>query len=48
MLVRITWISNGVTIHEAAERSADGRVWNNWFERDFRRPAPAAATSPNH
>jgi len=40
MLARITWASNGVTIHEAAERSADGRVWNAWFERDFHRAAP--------
>jgi hypothetical protein len=46
MLVRITWAANGDSIHEAAERSPDGRVWNAWFERDFRRAAPtnAAAT----
>ncbi len=48
MLVRVTWISNGVTIHEAAERSADGRVWSSWFERDFRRATPSDATRPNH
>jgi len=41
MLVRVTWASNGVTIHEAAERSSDGRVWSTWFERDFRRAAPS-------
>ncbi len=42
MLVRVTWASDGVMIHEAAERSPDGRIWNPWFERDFRRAAPTA------
>ena len=35
MLVRITWISNGETVHEDAEHSADGRIWNPWFSRNL-------------
>jgi hypothetical protein len=46
MLVRVTWASNGETIHEAAERSADGRVWNSWFDRDFRRSPPTDGAAP--
>ncbi len=46
MLARVTWASNGVTIHETAERSADGRVWNAWFERDFRRGPPTDGGTP--
>jgi hypothetical protein len=42
-LARITFASNGETIHESAERSPDGRVWNDWFARDYRRPAAPAA-----
>jgi hypothetical protein len=45
MLVRVTWVSNGETIHEAAERSSDGRVWNAWFERNFHRAAPGDGTA---
>jgi hypothetical protein len=42
MLVRITWESNGEMVHEAAERSANGQLWNPWFERDYHKAAPPA------
>jgi hypothetical protein len=45
-LVRVTFASNGDTIHESAVKSPDGRVWNDWFARDFRRAAPKSAGAP--
>lgn len=39
-LVRITFASNGETIHESAVKSSDGRVWSAWFARDYGRTQP--------
>jgi hypothetical protein len=45
-LVRVSFEANGDALHESAVKSSDGRVWSDWFARDFRRasatPAPPA------
>ena len=47
MLARRTRLAYGFTVHETAERSKDGQIWNNWFERDFQPDAPAPDGGPS-